>query len=364
MNTHVPVNSVEFVAMPGFRHLQVGDIVQLDGGPHIVVRVNGSGACAEPVSKKHRAGKTRFGKEFSIAEAGKVAHISGNLPVNLVLYRAGDPARDEFLSGVAKMNQQDKDMNSSLVTLEPGDALCYRNEVCTVVSVDDHHAVIGANDGREWREPRRVNEIFFDFKECGKDSCTIHQRFDAVQRAAWLQTFLKARKTPAPVEVQQQNPSVEESEEDIMARKSKKSIETAGEAKEVKTNKPSKSTEAAAPAVKKSGVAELFGYSVTAVCKKLGQAGCSVARAKAIMVARGVDANPNTVSTGVSDGKSEKYNKGTAELTKDQLKELLDAAAEPTAEPKAEKVVKTKGSKKKAAATGAETSSEESASAQ
>lgn len=160
MNAPIPVATVEYRFSPGFRQLQAGDVVQLDGGPHVVTRVNGSGACAEPVSRKKRVGKTRFGKEFSVPQAGKVSHISSQLPVGLVLYKAGDPARDEFLASVAKADKAGgggAEGACGTVELELGDALCYHSEVCTVFEVGDGYALVGAARVESWKVSRQTD---------------------------------------------------------------------------------------------------------------------------------------------------------------------------------------------------------------
>ena len=225
--------TTEYVSMPGFRHLRVGDIVQIDGGPQIVLRVSDSGAVVEPLARKHRTGTTRFGKEFTVADAAKVSHITGNLPKSLLLYACDDPARAEFLKGVGKLNQQKEDEMKGMVTLEAGDALCYHNTVCAVISVTDEHALLGDMEGREFKESCRMNECFFDFADCGKPGCTVHQRFDGPQRAAFLKNFLATRKPPVAGELTTK-PSGDEGNGEAMAKKTNETKQ----AKAVKRDAP------------------------------------------------------------------------------------------------------------------------------
>ena len=326
-----PDNTVEFVSMPGFRHLQVGDIVRVDGGPQIVVRANGSGVVIEPVTRKHRTATTRFGKEFTVADKLAGTHRSRNWPRDMVLYHCNDPECEAFLAGVAKLNQETEAKMKGMVTLEPGDALCYHNKVCCVVAVTDDGATLGDMDGNEYAESRRVNEFYFDFADCGKPGCTVHQRFDSGQRAEFLKTFLATRKPPVRAEGKKQLPGagdpqpagavtvsgetenpVEESETN-MSKKAK-----------VKKGKAGRKPRAVKASNGSNGHMEkIFGFSVCSVLRRLGKEGVTAEQASQILAANKITMPEQSMKVQLSLFKQ----RPPADLTGEQVKELKALAS-------------------------------------
>lgn len=83
--------------VPGMVRLLEGDVVQLDGGPHIVTRSNQSGATVQPLQKKHVERETLGGKKVEFWAKQRVQHISGCVPKYLILERRGDAGLREFL---------------------------------------------------------------------------------------------------------------------------------------------------------------------------------------------------------------------------------------------------------------------------
>ena len=105
-----------YEVVPGMVRLLVGDLVQLDGGPHLVVRSNFSGATVEPLQKRHVERETCDGKKVAFDVREKAKHICGHLPKHLLLGRGGPEAVEAFKQK-GKMN--------NMITLEPGDDVRY-----------------------------------------------------------------------------------------------------------------------------------------------------------------------------------------------------------------------------------------------
>lgn len=98
------VDEIEFATVPGMVRLLAGDVVQLDGGPHIVVRSTLSGAKCEPLAKRTSTVNPRFSDPVTVSRWGRVQHISGNLPKCLILERRGEAGVAEYLAGRSKKN--------------------------------------------------------------------------------------------------------------------------------------------------------------------------------------------------------------------------------------------------------------------
>lgn len=92
--------------VPGMVRLLEGDVVQLDGGPHIVTRSNQSGATVQPLQKKHVERETLGGRKVEFWAKQRVQHISGCVPKYLILERRGDAGLQEFLDGKNLPNRQ------------------------------------------------------------------------------------------------------------------------------------------------------------------------------------------------------------------------------------------------------------------
>ena len=95
---------------------------------------------------------------------------------------------------------------------------------------------------------------------------------------------------------------------------------------------PAKQTaEQVKPAESKAPVgkarATVLGYSATSVLKWMGKQGWDIdAARKAFAKLASGEVAPATISTGLSDGRSDKYSKGAAELSTDEAKQLKAAA--------------------------------------
>ena len=96
--------------------------------------------------------------------------------------------------------------------------------------------------------------------------------------------------------------------------------DTGKTAKAPKAEKKAKTADTATKG--KRGLDELFGHSVSAFVKRLSKESYTVAQAEAILTKRKVAFTHSSVTTAISDGKSEKYGKNAAELTREQLAEV------------------------------------------
>ena len=201
---------------------------------------------------------------------------------------------------------------NGMVTLEPGDALCYHAKVCCVLAVTDDEAVLGDVDGNEYKESRRVNEFFFDFTECGKPGCTVHQRYDAAQRAAFLKKFLETRQPPRPAGPTTK-PSGEQETEEVMAKKAK-------------TKKTTTTETTKGPRI--GGLGELMGCSVASVVRRLGKEGVKGGHAMAILEAQKIKASKPGVATMLFNGRHG-IGGEVAPLTAAQVSELVKSAEAP-----------------------------------
>lgn len=92
------------------------------------------------------------------------------------------------------------------------------------------------------------------------------------------------------------------------------------------TNEPDKSDEQ--PAKVKHPRVTILGFSATAVLKWMGANGWKREEAEKVIqkLAEGGEVKPATITTGLSDGRSEKYRKGAAPITPAQAKQLKAAA--------------------------------------
>jgi hypothetical protein len=139
-------------------------------------------------------------------------------------------------------------------------------------------------------------------------------------------------------EIQQWGPKVEAPADPSMKRLFKRLLKSAQDgatitisqeeapkaekpAKEAKPQKEAKaSPEPSANGRTKAG--PVAGYSASAVGKAMGKAGWDVERAKKVLHRLAPNFSDVSIRTAVSDGRSEKYSKGAAPLTKKELEAL------------------------------------------
>lgn len=159
------------------RELEIGDVILLDGGEHIVSSLKGGRATCLPMFEP------RASQHGKVDRRDKPKEVGYNLEPRLFLRRTG-------AAGLAEFNET-KHIKPHMLRLEPGDYLCYMGAMCTVISVTPQTAVIGHPDGREFVEDRIINKIMFI-------NCTTDEffRLDEQQRAAQLTNFLATRKLP------------------------------------------------------------------------------------------------------------------------------------------------------------------------
>lgn len=217
---------------PGEVRLFEGDVVQLDGGPHIVTKSNHAGATCVPLQGRNVGGETLGGKKFAFVQPGRTQHISGCVPKYLVLERRGDEGLAAFLENNKK----------------------------------------------------------------------------------------SSRPVPQPEGAEQSGETTTEREEVVMARTkkpaaTKKSVADKTVAKTVKTQTVKTTTGERVRA-------EIFGFSVGAVLRRLGKEGVSKEDAAKILVAKGIKSSPITISVNIDSG-SGGFNRGEpAALTGEQVKQL------------------------------------------
>ena len=204
--------------------VQIGDVLQVDGGLVIIKEVETVRAFCLPLPGFKNLKADIFKHGFGVEQASRN-----------VLERRGEAGLAAFL---AEQKQGKQAERNSMVRLEPGDALCYHGHRCTVVAVVEDGALLQNAAGEEFEEAREVNE--FLFQDC---SCKGHVagRLDAAGRAENLKQHLAARAAasqaaaangPAAVTV---NNNTETKKETPVMKKAKAEKEV----KAVKAEKPS-----------------------------------------------------------------------------------------------------------------------------
>ena len=115
--------------------VQIGDIVQVDGGLVIVSEVEKVLAHCLPLPgfKNLKADVLKHG--FSVEQASRN-----------VIERRGEAGLQAFRDELGKAKSAAK---NSMVTLELGDALCYHGSRCTVIAAVEDGALLEDADGNE-----------------------------------------------------------------------------------------------------------------------------------------------------------------------------------------------------------------------
>lgn len=208
--------------------IQVGDIMQVDGGLVIIKEVETVRAFCLPLPGFKNLKADIFKHGFGVEQASRN-----------VLERRGEAGLAAFL---AEQKQAEKAERNSMVRLEPGDALCYHGHRCTVVAVVEDGALLQNAAGEEFEEAREVNE--FLFADC---SCKGHVagRLDAAGRAENLRKHNEAMAagvaeaaadSDGRIVLDGNNDTETKKEPKMKANKTK--TETKAKTKEAKTAKP------------------------------------------------------------------------------------------------------------------------------
>jgi hypothetical protein len=151
--------------------LEIGDIIQVDGGRAIVTQIKGDKATIAALDdlKGRSSHAIKNGVELEIAR-------------NRLLERTGEAGVAEFQ---AARKTETKHQSKGQLKVEPGDRLCYEGAVCVVTEVTAKSCKIAHPDGRTFEDDRWLNEFFF--RDC---ACHELVRLTAEERAENLKNFL------------------------------------------------------------------------------------------------------------------------------------------------------------------------------
>lgn len=280
--------------------IQIGDVLQVDGGLVIIKEVETVRAFCLPLPGFRNLKADIFKHGFGVEQASRN-----------VLERRGEAGLAAFL---AEQKQAEKAERNSMVRLELGDALCYHGHRCTVVAVVEDGALLQNAAGEEFEEAREVNE--FLFQDC---SCKGHVagRLDAAGRAENLRKHNEAMAAvAAEAAADSDGRIVLDGNNDTETKKEPKMKANKAKAKEAK---------AAKPAAKRGSNEKLFGFSATAVLRRFGKEGVTVETATKIFKKLKVEVSPVTISAWIGNGKRGQWG-APAPLSKDELKSLLAKA--------------------------------------
>lgn len=201
--------------------IQIGDILQVDGGLVIIKEVETVRAFCLPLPGFKNLKADIFKHGFGVEQASRN-----------VLERRGEAGLAAFL---AEQKQAEKAERNSMVRLEPGDALCYHGHRCTVVAVVEDGALLQNAAGEEFEEAREVNE--FLFQDC---SCKGHVagRLDAAGRAENLRKHNEAMAAGVAEAAAVVSNMETKKEPKMKANKTKTETKAKAKAKEAKAAKP------------------------------------------------------------------------------------------------------------------------------
>ena len=196
--------NANYEVLPGIVRLEGGDIIQLDGGEHIVAKVNECRAQVLPMFKRHiRVEDKVTGKTAEFDKAGAPKDISTTTEKRLVLERTGEAGLAEFVSKKPKAGR---------TRLEVGDDLTHAGVRCTVFAVTAKLVSVGALDGREWVLDREVNDVVF------AENLLLGGRVSPEVREQNLKNFLAARKPPV-ARAESGGENKQQEGEEVMANK-------------------------------------------------------------------------------------------------------------------------------------------------
>ena len=284
--------------------VQIGDIVQIDGGLVIVKEVESVRAFCLPLPgfKNQKADVLKHG--FGVEQASRN-----------VIERRGQAGLEAFL---AEQKQEKKAKANSMVKLELGDALCYHGERCTVIAVVEDGALLSDAAGNEYEEAREVNE--FLFADC---SCKGHVagRLDAAGRAENLKQHLVARAAASQAAAANGpaatvNNNTETKKEPVM----KKAVKAVKTEKQPKQEKPKRAAEQIKEGHATTRANQLFGSSICRVAMTAGAAGVTCKQFMKVLKKYNLTLAEGTINQNLRIGRA-----GTmvgAQLSKDQMAEF------------------------------------------
>jgi len=283
--------------------VQIGDVLQVDGGLVIIKEVETVRAFCLPMPGFKNLKADIFKHGFGVEQASRN-----------VLERRGEAGLAAFL---AEQQKAEKAERNSMVRLEPGDALCYHGHRCTVVAVVEDGALLQNAAGEEFEEAREVNE--FLFQDC---SCKGHVagRLDAAGRAENLRKHNEAMAAVAAEAAAVVSNMETKKEPKMKANKTKK--EAKAKAKEAKAAKPERAANKKKQTNGSGHMEKIFGFSVCAVLRRLGKEGVKFEQAVQILAAKKISMPEQSLKVQLSLFKQ----RTPADLTGDQVKELKELA--------------------------------------
>lgn len=255
--------------------LELGDVLQLDGGPVIVAEIKADRAHVLPLGDMR-------GRSAHALKNGIETHYSNDR----ILERRGVSGLAVF---IADLKSDAKHERKGQLKVEPGDRLCYKGAVCTVISVSDKNCSIYHPDGKMFTDERWLNEFFF--RDC---SCHELVRLTAEEREKNLRDVVAAGLL-------------------VSGKKSSPKPKPTPEA-------PKKEPKAAVAKETKSRIGVLFGSSICRVAMTAGAAGVTYDQFVKLLKKKGLSLAESTILQNMRLGQNGKA--VGAVLTKEQLNEF------------------------------------------
>lgn len=276
--------------------LEVGDVVQLDGGEHIVEKINGDKAHCLPMTDRFKG----------IDRRGLPKDTAASLPRHLLLRRAGIAGLEAFRNHkpvVARPHDS--------VVLELGDELQLHGHCWTVTEKRGAEVKIEAlfeDDAKGERCAERwFNETVKEFYLPGHGT----ERKSEKQRLAHLKDFLSQKQSLLAETII--NPS---DEEETMSKSKAKPAKAGPKQSQIQQQPPPRPV--GNPGRGRLG--SLYGTSVVRVIMACGARGMTKDEVKASLAKKGIEAKDSTIAQNLRVGKKDKQG---ATLTKDDWKDFL-----------------------------------------
>lgn len=255
--------------------LELGDVLQLDGGPVIVAEIKADRARVLPLGDMR-------GRSAHALKNGIETHCSRDR----VLERRGEAGLAVF---IADRESDSKHERKGQLKVEPGDRLCYQGAICTVISVSEKSCSIYHPEKKTmFSDERWLNEFFF--RDC---SCHELIRLTAEEREKNLHDVMAAGLL-------------------VSGKKSSPKPKPAPAAKPKKELKPAKEV--------KSRIGVLFGSSICRVAMTAGAAGVTYDQFVKLLKKKGLSLAESTILQNMRLGQNGKA--VGAVLTKEQLNEF------------------------------------------
>ena len=278
--------------------VELGDVVQIDGGLVIVTAVKDDRASVAPVS------------DFNGKNPYALKHGINRIVTNDRLFeRRGCAGLAEFLK---EQGDAARLCKKGMITLEPGDCICHGGEWRTVILVGKHDCTLGNLNGDEFTEKRTVNEFYT--KECGSHK---RVRFDATQRDAHLAEFLRQRKSPL-LETETSDTTEYTKTGTEMKKPTKK---TTTPLSRVTTPKPTSGAKGST-SERKGKLGQLFGVSVSRAVRGAGAGGVTYDAMAKYLKNEKIEMSETAIKASLAWGRAGKGN--PAELTKVQLNAIQE----------------------------------------